>query len=453
MPTKPKFHRSDLAACIAMFFGIAAFTPVCFAGTDIVTNCNDTGAGSLRDTIMHAATGDIVDLNTVNMHCSSITLTSGEIVVPQDDLEIKYDGNQQTQVTISANLSSRIFDHQGAGTLKLQRLNLQFGKYDNTNAASPTYANGGCVYSAGDVYLLSSTLDQCEAKDTRGFRAYGGGVYVRKNLTLKNSVISNNSAYSSAAGVGAGGGGAFADSANVYYSSISGNTTRFKGASGNEFGGGLVIDDFYGDASVIANSTLSGNSARGAGALDTVAGNSTASLAVRNSTISGNSTTFTIVDLNVQSTLSNSTIASNTLGPGNDYVTATVALDCAPTCPTRFDSSIIAGNSGRHEVYAAVQMTIAGANNLIENSVDAIVPPDTIFATDPMLLPLADNGGPTQTQALRYRSPAFGHGNDTANLATDQRGSGYVRATAGGSVDIGAYQEQVRDRIFANSFE
>jgi hypothetical protein len=44
--------------------------------------------------------------------------------------------------------------------------------------------------------------------------------------------------------------------------------------------------------------------------------------------------------------------------------------------------------------------------------------------TDPLLSPLADNGGPTPTMALRPGSPAFDRGGTAANgcPATDQRG-------------------------------
>src|SRR5262249_34056431 len=41
---------------------------------------------------------------------------------------------------------------------------------------------------------------------------------------------------------------------------------------------------------------------------------------------------------------------------------------------------------------------------------------------DPLLDPLADNGGPTQTHALRPGSPAIDHGSNPLNLPTDQRG-------------------------------
>jgi hypothetical protein len=54
---------------------------------------------------------------------------------------------------------------------------------------------------------------------------------------------------------------------------------------------------------------------------------------------------------------------------------------------------------------------------------------------DPVLGPLQDNGGPTQTMALGYGSPALNAGNPAQLGVADQRG--VVRS---GGVNIGAYQ-------------
>ena len=100
-----------------------------------------------------------------------------------------------------------------------------------------------------------------------------------------------------------------------------------------------------------------------------------------------------------------------------------------------------------------ITLTVVGANNLIGAADAAIVlPPDTLH-DDPLLLPLADNGGPTWTMALEPASPAIDTGNDVAALATDQRGGGYVRVS-GAAADIGAYERQpLPDAIFGNGFE
>ena len=64
---------------------------------------------------------------------------------------------------------------------------------------------------------------------------------------------------------------------------------------------------------------------------------------------------------------------------------------------------------------------------------------------NPKLLPLANNGGPTQTHLLLPNSPAVNAGNsalalDNGNpITTDQRGSGFPRVV-GSSIDIGAVE-------------
>jgi hypothetical protein len=62
---------------------------------------------------------------------------------------------------------------------------------------------------------------------------------------------------------------------------------------------------------------------------------------------------------------------------------------------------------------------------------------------DPMLNPLADNGGSTKTFALRPESPAIDAGKSTGDSPQfDQRGSPFSRHI-GDSPDIGAYEFSV----------
>jgi hypothetical protein len=63
---------------------------------------------------------------------------------------------------------------------------------------------------------------------------------------------------------------------------------------------------------------------------------------------------------------------------------------------------------------------------------------------DPMLAPLANNGGPTKTHALLVGSPAIDRGDNTGAPATDQRGVGRPRDGDGNAsriVDIGAFEK------------
>ena len=59
--------------------------------------------------------------------------------------------------------------------------------------------------------------------------------------------------------------------------------------------------------------------------------------------------------------------------------------------------------------------------------------------TDPLLGPLANNGGPTLTMALSPDSPAIAYANSTDGAPPDDQ-RGYARPTGNGAIDLGAYQ-------------
>jgi hypothetical protein len=66
-------------------------------------------------------------------------------------------------------------------------------------------------------------------------------------------------------------------------------------------------------------------------------------------------------------------------------------------------------------------------------------PGNSRIGVDPLLGPLADNGGGTQTHALLPGSPAIDAGNNATCLAIDQRG---IARPQGAACDIGAVEAQ-----------
>jgi hypothetical protein len=464
-------RRNPLPAAVTACFALATLTPCAYAAYDNVANCNDTGAGSLRDTIASAANGDTVILNPVTMQCSAITLGSGEIAVLQNDLTVKYNGNNSNRFTLSGN-NRRIFHHKGTGKLTLQRLTLQFGKATDADAIqvqtgkyTSSAVPGGCVYSAGVVDLENSQVKYCSV--TSSNIGIGGGIGAMKGLIMNNSTLRDNSvtahvsptygSYAQCGGAfagvpGLGGGNGYID---ANYSTVSDNAV---GGSG----GGLCIigpSGSSGPQSTIQNSTISGNSAS-----DTSAISSSGLLTIANSTVSGNIATggtYSVGAIFVGKTLTlrNSTIAFNRATNGAAIWFNNRKYNSNAHYAVDFESSIIANNTSsgvESDVYSQVQpstvLTIAGANNIIMSaSVKVALPGDT-DTRDPLLLALANNGGPTQTHAFRDGSPAFGRGNNVGGYANDQRGTGFAR-TANGATDIGAFQQQVRDVIFANGFD
>src|SRR5262249_18411984 len=94
---------------------------------------------------------------------------------------------------------------------------------------------------------------------------------------------------------------------------------------------------------------------------------------------------------------------------------------------------------------------VTGTNDLIGASPLVTLPPGTI-TSDPQLLPLANNGGPTETHELNPNSPAIDAGNNSAGVLADQRGAGFPRIV-GAFPDIGAVEASITDTIFANGFD
>ena len=85
----------------------------------------------------------------------------------------------------------------------------------------------------------------------------------------------------------------------------------------------------------------------------------------------------------------------------------------------------------------------------ISNGVNGNIIGTAAAVIDPLLSPLADNGGPTKTIALLPGSSAINAGNNMSavdpatgqSLTTDQRGAGYPRIV-NKTVDIGAFEFQ-----------
>ena len=126
----------------------------------------------------------------------------------------------------------------------------------------------------------------------------------------------------------------------------------------------------------------------------------------------------------------------------------------SPQCSSMADNATIVGGGGD-----AVSGSVAMTNTLVVGSCPAPLPPagnggnlespgntcgltgpgDQVSVPDPKIGALAMNGGLTKTHALLAGSPAIGHGNDAACLATDQRGVARP-APAGGHCDVGSYE-------------
>lgn len=425
------------------------------AATIPVTNCRDDGAGSLREAVRIALSGDTINLR--NLTCPKITLTSGAIVVPQLELDIQGPGFRK--VSVSGNLVSSVFRHTALhGAFKLSGIRIEDGvRREPTNPppVSPR-AEGGCIYSNGDeVTLYDVEVRNCSALGrglaTNTTIAQGGGIYAPlATVTASYSGIYSNTAR----GLAAAGGGILASKVLLYRTRIHHNWS-------SGYGGGFV--SFYGTA--MNYSTVSHNRSR-----YEAGGFSTDYFAqISNSTISNNKAgtsaggfmvwTFLYPTFIVNSTISGNVAPSASAARffyGAVFANSTVAFNRRTTTPGQepsgalsiyngdlfIDSTIVADNTvdGQPDIDILTQdplTRIIGANNLVMDS-NGPLPADTLHA-DPMLGPLADNGGRTWTHALLDGSPAIDQGNNEEDLPYDQRGVGFPRAK-GARADIGAFE-------------
>jgi len=234
-----------------------------------------------------------------------------------------------------------------------------------------------------------------------------GGVTV-SGVRVSGGVLNVSSAIGAGIAVG---GGPF----TLIDSTVTGNVAT----AADDSGGGIAAGPGAGPMTLV-NDTISGNSATGDGG-GILFGNG-----------AGN-----------QLTLENVTIADNhansdSMGGGNGGGVARVSFAPAMT----LHNTIIAGNSGGGApdcVGFASGGTITRSGNLIGDLSGCGYPtpgPGDITGVSPLLGPLADNGGPTQTQALIVGSLAIDHAVAPCP-ATDQRG--IARPQLAGC-DIGAYE-------------
>jgi hypothetical protein len=179
-------------------------------------------------------------------------------------------------------------------------------------------------------------------------------------------------------------------------------------------------------ARVVA-STISNNAALGAGGGVKVS--SPGSLLVSRSTISGNSAARSGgVSAGGRVRLANSTVVANS---------ATGLAGGAAGAELTVDASILADNTAPLGPDCCGSVAVKGSG-LIENPSDcAIQAPGAapITGFDPMLGPLQNNGGPTETHALLPGSPAIGVLTGGACTGPDQRGVPRDRPC-----DLGAFE-------------
>jgi large repetitive protein len=289
--------------------------------------------------------------------------------------------------------------------------------------------------------LVLTVMDSTFTGDQSG---NGGGAVANDGGTLS---VAGSTLDSNRAGQAIGGAISSFGSLSVSSSTVDGNYACY--------GGGIeVFTGGTGGTSTVTQSTISDNHACVGGGLD-----ETGSLTVTQSTLARNSAPVGAaleVEGSSSFSLSNSTVSANTADPGQgvvqtyacssgtvSYVTFAgnsnaLGISCHDV---RVTGTILSDSTDGPNCVGAAPVETTGYD-LDSGTSCAFGLPTDLTSTDPRLHPLADNGGPTMTMALRSGSPALDHGGTAASgcPATDQRG---VPRPQGPACDIGAFEKRV----------
>lgn len=337
----------------------------------------------------------------------------GPVIAVSGDVD---DAHLEGMTIANGNLTNPgIFNGAGGGINNNGTLTLADGRVIGNETAA---FGGGGIYNLGSLTIARSTIAQNKAPTSVGGGIYSGG---QATLAVSDSTIADNSAIS--------GGGLFnaaVTNAVVTTSTISGNqATSLGGGIFNSGSGGAPPTTL-----TITSSTISGNQSGSSGG--GIYNNVVTSVLLNNVTVTDNTGAATNAGGRgggLSNAFNGAFALQNTIVAGNHDVQG-VAPDCAAT----------AGQQG-------TSAFLSRGHNLIQDPTNCALSGDltgNLLGVDPLLGPLADNGGATATHVVPAESPAIDAGNPPppgsgplACAAVDQRG--FVRP-AGAACDVGAFE-------------
>jgi CSLREA domain-containing protein len=396
-------HRRVVAgsafAALAML-ALLALAPAAFAETFTVTTAED---GPAPCTVIHCTLRGAVEEANAAGEPSTIIVPPGFYGLEAEyangnDLEIEAEvtiegaGAEQVTIAHEAPCDCRVL-FADSPSVRISGVTIAGGNPSGNQSGEDGAdilfrpEGGGLLLLEGDVITEGETAG-----------GEGGGVYVEEGeLEMLDSTVSNNSAIA--------GGGVFDENDSEEPVVLERDTFARNSA---EEGGGIEIE--IAEAEIV-NSTFNGNGeASGIGGAILVTVDGTASLL--NDTLAGDVATAGTGGAELYGVSGDSFEVVNTIvGPA---AAGLVSSECRLSAAVSSEKDIDAADSCGFE------------NGSLEE-------------TDPQIEPLAANGGPTETMALKPSSPAIGAGAKAPCPATDQRG--VTRPQPGdASCDIGAYE-------------
>ncbi|MEC4812706.1 MAG: choice-of-anchor Q domain-containing protein [Scytonema sp. PMC 1069.18] len=153
-----------------------------------VTNTLDSGAGSLREILTNAQSGDTVKFAS-SLANKKITLTSGEIKILK---EVNINNSDAPNLTISGNYQSRIFNignRQNRINVTIKNLTFADGRAIAGTVDDKNIAGGGAIriHDFSDLVVENSTFNNNVAER-------GGAIHVNYggSLTVSDSIFDGN---------------------------------------------------------------------------------------------------------------------------------------------------------------------------------------------------------------------------------------------------------------------
>lgn len=267
------------------------------------------------------------------------------------------------------------------------------------------------ITNSGNMEIHNSTI----SRNVAGNPGEGGGVNNRGTLIVTESTVSENRDDSQAGGIFTSTYGNRASILRMQKCTISANRTV------NGKAGGIVAEVLPGNGMTVEleNCTVSGNSGREAGGIYFDAGPVSSDMILTSCTITENSAT----------------------GNEERQTGGGIHIRALPTSHFISRNNIIAGNYSRpgqaQDVKGSVDSQGFNLIRTVEGS-SGWIPTDLVGSesepVEPKLGPLTDNGGATNTHALKTASPAVDAGDPKLAGTTDQRR--VLRQIP----DIGAYE-------------
>jgi hypothetical protein len=419
-----------------------------------VLTCSDA---ALRQAISNAAAGDVVLLPPCTIQ---LTGPAGEDANVGGDVDIDKDltvvGSGAGRTILDGDQVDRVIDVAAGARVVLEGLTIRNGR-------APAGTDGGGIRSFGVLTLSRSevrdnvadslgggvstgvvgnvinttvgqlTIEHTTVADNRSGpgNALGGGVFSGRPVLVRRSVVSGNRTLGDSVADG-GGIAQLGNTAVVVESEVTGNFA-------DRDGGG--IDSSF--RLVVLQSAITGNTAgRDGGGLNGGGAGDLDRTDLVQSTVSGNAAGRDGGGVDLVLTtgfITDSTIADNSAARNGGGVT--IVGDTTLT----LRRTIVAGNPPVEcLVFGSGTLTSEG-HNLAGDASCSLTLPSDLPATDPLLGPLAANGGPTRTHALLAGSPAIDQGGEEGCGAVDQRG--VVRPQDGDAdeleaCDIGAFERR-----------